>query len=47
MPKPTRPPAYRLHKPSGRAVVWINGHDAYLGAYGSPEARNAYAAAIA
>ncbi len=32
-------PRYRLHKPSGRAVVTINGRDIYLGHYGSLESR--------
>ena len=41
MPKP-RTPSYRLHKASGRAVVTLNGHDHYLGTYGSPESRSLY-----
>jgi len=35
-------PSYRLHKPSGRAVVTIAGQDCYLGAHGSCESREAY-----
>lgn len=31
-----RLPTYRLHKPSGRAVVALDGHDFYLGRHGSP-----------
>lgn len=37
-----RTPTYRLHKPSGRAVVTLNGTDFYLGKYGSPESRERY-----
>ena len=37
-----RVPSYRLHKPSGRAVVTLNGKDHYLGEYGSAESREAY-----
>lgn len=35
-------PTYRLHRPSGRAVVTIAGKDHYLGAFNSPESRRAY-----
>jgi len=35
-------PNYRLHKPSGRAVVTLAGRDHYLGAYGSKESRDLY-----
>src|SRR5262249_49256863 len=31
------PPRYRLHRPTGQAVVTIDGHDHYLGRYGSPD----------
>src|SRR5271157_4571122 len=34
-----RTPAYRHHKPSGQAVVTLDGRDIYLGRYGSPESR--------
>ena len=38
MPRLTRKlPSYRLHKPSGRAVVTLNDRDHYLGPYSSPE----------
>jgi hypothetical protein len=37
MPRHPRIPSYRLPKPSGRAVVTINGKDIYLGVYESPE----------
>ena len=30
-----RLPTYRLHKPSGQAVVTLDGHDFYLGRHGS------------
>ncbi len=40
--KPPRIPKYRLHKPSGRAVVTLLGRDVYLGEYGSPESRAEY-----
>ncbi|TWT40140.1 tyrosine-type recombinase/integrase [Botrimarina hoheduenensis] len=45
-PKPPRVPAYRLHKPSNRAYVRINGRFFYLGKYGSQESHDAYAAAV-
>jgi integrase len=35
-------PSYRHYKPKNLAVVRINGHDQYLGKYGSPESREAY-----
>jgi len=48
MPAPRRKvPAYCLHKASGRAVVRLNGHDHYLGPYGSPESHELYARLIA
>jgi integrase len=36
-------PKYSLHKPSGQAKVRSNGKDTYLGRYGSPESKEAYA----
>ncbi len=39
---PARLPKYRRHKPSGQAVVTLNGRDFYLGQYGSRESRRAY-----
>jgi integrase len=42
-----RLPVSRLHKPSGRARVRIDGHDIWLGRYGSPEAEAAYHRLIA
>ena len=37
-----RTPSYRLHKPTGQAVVTLNGKDRYLGRFGSPESRTEY-----
>jgi hypothetical protein len=37
-----RTPSYRLHKPSGQAVVTLKGRDFYLGRHGSPESRAEY-----
>jgi integrase len=37
-----RTPSYRLHRPSGQAVVTLNGRDRYLGKHGSPESRDEY-----
>ena len=42
-----RTPSYRLHKPSGQAVVTINGQDVYLGKFNSPESRAEYDRVIA
>lgn len=39
---PLKNPSYRLHKPSGQAVVTINGRDFYLGRHGSAESRRAF-----
>jgi hypothetical protein len=41
------PPKYRHHKPSGQAVVTINGKDHYLGRYGSASSKALYADWIA
>lgn len=40
-------PTYRHHKPSGKAVVTINGRDFYLGPWNSPESRQEYDRLIA
>src|SRR5262249_3365555 len=40
--RPMRTPSYRLHKPSGQAVVTLDGHDVYLGKYDTPESRTEY-----
>ena len=42
-----RLPKYSLHKPSGQAKVRYGGKDKYLGKYGSPESKEAYARFIA
>jgi len=42
-----RIPAYRLHRPSGQAVVRIDGKDFYLGRYGTVESRAEYDRVIA
>ncbi len=48
MPRLTRKlPSYRLHKPSGQAVVAFGGKVHYLGAFGSPESRTEYDRLIA
>lgn len=48
MPRLThRLPSYRLHKPSGRAVVTLDGRVHYLGAFGTPESRAEYDRLIA
>ena len=38
----TRTPKYRLHKPSGRAVVTLAGKQHYLGKYNSAESKREY-----
>ncbi len=35
-------PSYRLHKPTGQAVVTLNGKDFYLGLHGTKQSRAAY-----
>src|SRR5262245_52572740 len=53
MPRPRNAvPTYRLHKPSGQAVVTLSGagggrHDVYLGPHGSPESLAEYERVIA
>jgi integrase len=47
MPRKSQVPSYKLHKPSGQARVIIGGKHLYLGAFGSPESRQAYARLIA
>ena len=37
-----RTPSYRRHKPSGRAVVTIDGRDFYLGTHGTKASRDEY-----
>jgi integrase len=40
-------PAYRLHRPTGQAVVRIDGHDCYLGKHGTDGSRERYDRLIA
>ena len=47
MPKADRPPAYRLYRARGCAVVTIDGKNHYLGPYGSPESHEKCARLIA
>src|SRR5262249_30396224 len=35
-------PTYRLHKPTGQAVVTLDGRDHYLGRHGTPASRAVY-----
>lgn len=42
MPRNGKVPSLRHHKPSGLAVVTINGADVYCGKYGTPEAQATY-----
>src|SRR4051812_13654080 len=45
--KPRKIPSYRLHKPTGQAVVRIDGHDHYLGRHGTEASHQAYRRTIA
>jgi hypothetical protein len=47
MPRRSKVPSYRLHKPSGQARVIIGGEHLYLGPYGSAESREKYARLVA
>lgn len=40
--KSTQVPQYCHHRASGQAVVRFNGHDYYLGKFGSPESHDEY-----
>jgi integrase len=42
VPRPTRIPTYRLHKPTDQAIVVIRGRIFYLGRFGSIESRAEY-----
>ncbi len=42
-----RVPKYRLHKPTGLAVVRLSGRDLYLGPYGTPESETRYESVVA
>lgn len=46
-PVSRRIPSYRLHKPTGRAVVTLCGTDFYLGRWNSPESHQEYSRLIA
>lgn len=43
----TKVPRYTKHKASGQAVVRLDGHDIYLGPYGSQRSRAEYDRIIA
>jgi integrase len=45
--KPRKPPAYRLHKPTGQAVVRIDGRNHYLGKHGTEASQEKYRRLIA
>ena len=47
MSRHPRIPSYRLHKPTGQAVVTINGKDFYLGKHDSPTSHAAYKRLVA
>ncbi len=42
MPGRPKIPSYRLHKPSGKAVVTLSGEDLYLGPYGTEVSGNEF-----
>jgi integrase len=46
-PPSVEPPSYRLHRPTGLAVVRLNGRDVYLGKHGSLQSKAAYRRVIA
>lgn len=43
----TRVPKYRRHKPTGQAVVTLDGKDHYLGRHSTPESREKYSRLVA
>lgn len=47
LPRRKSPPSYRLHKPTGQAVVRLNGKDYYLRRHGTGESKDAYDRLIA
>lgn len=49
MPKPSvsRVPSYRRHKPTGQAVVTLNGRDLYLGKWNTTASKAEYDRLIA
>ena len=42
-----RIPKCRLHRPTGLGVVRLNGHDIYLGLYGTPQSQQKYERVVA
>ena len=40
--RPARTASYRIHKPTGQAVVRIDGKDHYRGPHATPESHEAY-----
>lgn len=42
MPRTAKPPAYRLYKRTGQAVITLGGQDHYLGPHGTKVSRDAY-----
>src|SRR5438045_2412111 len=42
MSRPRKVPSYRRHKATGQAVVTLDQHDFYLGAYGSRQSHRQY-----
>jgi len=40
--RPRKVPAYRLHKPTGQAVVRLDGRDFYLGKHGTEASQERY-----
>jgi hypothetical protein len=45
--KARKVPAYRLHKPTGQAVVRLDGRDFYLGKHGTEASHEAYRRTVA
>ena len=45
--KPRKIPSYRLHKPTGQAVVRLDGRDYYLGRHGSEASQEKYRRTVA
>ncbi|CAN5831885.1 hypothetical protein BH23PLA1_BH23PLA1_41230 [soil metagenome] len=46
-PQPRKIPIYRLHKPTGQAVVRLDGRDVYLGLHGTEASQEKYRRTIA
>jgi hypothetical protein len=45
--RPGSIPSYRLHRPTGQAVVRLDGRDHYLGRHGTPESHERYRRLVA